>query len=323
MANGTDTPSLGWLFEGPARRRRMLRYWIRDPAVGAVELAIHHLSRTLPIDLCSYLGAIVTNLTRHLYPQSDVRARRLWTALRPQEADPKSVDAAMNRLWRNVGRTMHEYAVLNRLWPAARIKVFDMEHVDRARNRGQPILVATVHLGNWETVLVAGIASGHHGSGLYEPRENRFEDRVAMKMRARYGARFVAAGANSLRTALRELKSRQGPFIVYVDEFIRGRVQAPLFGRALRTDSNIVYAVRLAMMTGAALIPAYSVRVGDSANFEVHVLPPVDLTRTDDREANVIENAKRLDAILAPIVRAHLDQWYFALDFEYDESAQK
>jgi KDO2-lipid IV(A) lauroyltransferase len=225
----------------------------------------------------------------------------------------------MNRLWRNVGRTMHEYAVLDRLWAAGRIKVFDMEHLDRARDRGQPILVATVHLGNWETVLVAGISSGHCGSGIYEPLKNRFEDRIAMEVRTGYGARFVAAGANSLRTALRELKSRRGPFIVYVDEFVRNRVQAPLFGRALRTDSNIVYAVRLAMMTGAALIPAYSVRVGDRANFEAHFLPPIDLTASADREADVVENARRLDAVLAPIIQAHLDQWYFALDFEFDE----
>ena len=88
MANGTDTPTLGWLFEGTARRRRMLRYWIRDPAIGAIELAIYRLSRTLPIAVCSHLGAIVTNLTRHLYPQSDLRARRLWTALRAAGGRP-------------------------------------------------------------------------------------------------------------------------------------------------------------------------------------------------------------------------------------------
>jgi len=319
MVDGTDIPTIGWLFEGAVRRRRILRYWVRDPAVAVIELAIYGVSRLLPINLCSYLGAIVTNLTRLLYPESELRARRLWSVLRPQEADPKSVDAAMDRLWRNIGRTMHEYAILDRLWAAGRIKVFDIEHMDRARDCGQPILVAPVHLGNWETVLVAGISSGHHGSGIYEPLQNRFEDRLAMKIRARYGARFVAAGANSLRTALRELKSRQGPFIVYVDEFIRNRVQAPLLGRALRTDSNVVYAVRLAMMTGAALIPAYSLRIGDSATFEVHFLPPVDLIRTGDRDRDVVENAKRLDAILALIIRAHLDQWYFALDFEFDE----
>ena len=60
---------------------------------------------------------------------------------------------------------------------------------------------------------------------------------------------------------------------------------------------------------------------GDSAIFEVQFLPAVELARTDDREADVAENARRLDAILAPIIHAHIDQWYFALDFEFDELA--
>jgi Kdo2-lipid IVA lauroyltransferase/acyltransferase len=325
MADGTDTPSLGWLFEGPARRRRMLRYWIRDPAVGAWELAVHRLGRLLPIDWCSDFGAVLTTLTRRHYPASDFRARQLWKALRPDESAPDLVDAAIDRLWRNVGRTMQEYSIIDRLWEAGRVSVSGMDHLDRARDRGQPILVATVHLGNWETVLVAGVANGYHGSGLYEPRENRFEDRIALNVRSRYGhgARFVAAGPHSLRVALRELKSGGGPFIIYVDEFIRGRVQAPLFGRALRLDSNIVYAVRLALMTGAALIPAYGLRVNDSANFEVHVLPPLEMINTPNRDNDIVENVKRLDGVLAPIIRAHLDQWFFALDFEYDEPAKE
>jgi Kdo2-lipid IVA lauroyltransferase/acyltransferase len=295
----------------------MLRYWIRDPAVGAIEFIIYTLMRLLPIDVCSNLGAAITYFTRHLYPESNARARKLWSALRPQDADPESVDAAMDRLWRNIGRTMHEYSVLDRLWAAGRIEVSNIQYLDQARDRGQPILVTPVHLGNWETVLVAGISSGHPGSGIYQPLENRFENLMAMKTRTRYGARFVAgAGPHSLRAALRELKSRKGPFIIYVDEFMRGRVQAPLFGRALRTDSNLCYAVRLAAMTNAALIPAYSLRMNDSARFKVQFLPPLELIQSGDREADVAENARQLDAILAPIVREHLDQWYFALDLD-------
>jgi Kdo2-lipid IVA lauroyltransferase/acyltransferase len=317
MIERSDTPPITWLFEGPVRRRRMLRYWIRDPAVGAIEFVIYALMRLLPIDVCSYLGAVTTYLTRHFYPESDARARKLWSVLRPQDAEPASVDAAMDRLWRNVGRTMHEYSVLDRLWVAGRIEVSNIQYLDQARERGQPILITPVHLGNWETVLVAGISSGHHGSGIYQPLDNRFEDRIAMKVRARYGARFVAgAGPHSLRAALRELKSRAGPFIIYVDEFIRDRVQAPLFGRTLRTDSNLCYAVRLAAMTNAALIPAYCLRVNDSARFKVQFLAPLELIRSGDREADVAENARRLDAILAPIIRGHLDQWYFALDLD-------
>ena len=104
-------------------------------------------------------------------------------------------------------------------------------------------------------------------------------------VRARYGARFVAAGPHSSREAVRQLKAREGPFIVYIDEFIRGRVQAPSFGRPLRPDSNIAYAVRLAALTGAVVIPAYCLRVHDSARFKVQFLPPLQLADTGDRRS--------------------------------------
>jgi Kdo2-lipid IVA lauroyltransferase/acyltransferase len=318
MREATVAPPLRWLFGDMEQRRIARRYWLRDPAVGAAEVTIHFALRLVPIDVCSWSGAAITYLTRRLYPDSDARARKAWSVLRPQESDPASVDAAMDRLWRNVGRTMHEYSVLDRLWAAGRIEVSDIEHLDRARDQGKPILVTPVHLGNWEAILVAGIASGHRGSGIYEPPQNRFEHRIANAVRARYGARFVAAGPNSVRDAVRELKARRGPFIVYIDEFIRGRVQAPSFGRPLRPDANIAYAVRLAAMTGAVVIPAYCLRLDDSARFRVQFLPPLPLAGTGDRQADIAENVRRLDAVIAPVIRAHLDQWYFALDFEFD-----
>jgi Kdo2-lipid IVA lauroyltransferase/acyltransferase len=311
-------PPLRWLFGDAGQRRLARRYWLRDPWVGAAELALHYSMRAMPIDMCSASGAAITTFTRRLYPESEARARKVWAALRPEEADARSVDAAIDRLWRNVGRTMHEYSVIDRLWAAGRIEVAGIEHLHEARDQGKPILVAPVHLGNWEIVLVTGIACGHCGSGIYEPPQNRFEHRIANRVRARYGARFVAAGPHSAREAVRELRSRRGPFIVYVDEFIRGRVQAPSFGRPLRMDANIAYAVRLAALTGAALIPAYCLRIDDSAQFKVQFLPPVPLAEGGDRAADIAENMKRLDAAIAPVIQAHLDQWYFALDFELD-----
>jgi Kdo2-lipid IVA lauroyltransferase/acyltransferase len=311
-------PPLRWLFGDADQRRIAGRYWLRDPVVGAAETVLHYAMRAMPIDMCSYSGAAMTSLTRRLYPESEARARKAWVALRPEAADAHSVDAAMDRLWRNVGRTMHEYSVIDRLWAAGRIEVSGIEHLHEARDQGKPILVAPIHLGNWEIVLVTGIACGHCGSGIYEPPQNRFEHRIANRVRARYGARLVAAGAHSVREAVRELRSRRGPFIVYVDEFIRGRVQAPSFGRPLRLDANIAYAVRLGVLTGAAVIPAYCLRIGDNARFKVQFLPPLVLAETGDRKGDIAENMNRLDAAIAPVIQAHLDQWYFAMDFEFD-----
>jgi Kdo2-lipid IVA lauroyltransferase/acyltransferase len=318
VAETEQTPPLRWLVGSTDQRRIARRYWLRDPMVGGAEIVIHVLIRLMPIDMCSYSGAAITYLTRHLYPDSEARARKAWARLRPQDLDPASVDAAMDRLWRNVGRTMHEYSILDRLWAAGRIEVSDIEHLDRARDQAKPILVTPIHLGNWEVVLVAGIALGHRGSGIYEPPDNRFEHRIANMVRARYGARFVAAGPHSSREAVRQLKAREGPFIVYIDEFIRGRVQAPSFGRPLRPDSNIAYAVRLAALTGAVVIPAYCLRVHDSARFKVQFLPPLQLADTGDRRADLVENVGRLDAAIAPVIQAHLDQWYFLLDLDLE-----
>jgi Kdo2-lipid IVA lauroyltransferase/acyltransferase len=311
-------PPLRWLIGDADQRRVARRYWLRDPMVGAAELALHYAIRAMPIDVCSYSGAAITYLTRHLYPASDARARRVWAAMHPEAADAASIDAAVDRLWRNVGRTMHEYSVIDRLWAAGRIEVAGIEHLHEARDQGKPILVAPVHLGNWEIVLVTGIACGHCGSGIYEPPQNRFEHRIANLARTRYGARFVAAGPHSAREAVRELRARHGPFIIYIDEFVRGRVQAPAFGRPLRMDANIAYAVRLAALTGAVVIPAYCLRIDDTAWFKVQFLPPIPLADSGDRDADIAENMRRLDAAIAPVIMAHLDQWYFALDFEFD-----
>jgi KDO2-lipid IV(A) lauroyltransferase len=312
-----DPPPWRWFF-GDARQRRIARtYWIRDTVVGLLELALYRLFRLVPIDLVSWFGGAIVRVTRYNYPESEQRARKTWAVLRPQEADRASVDAAMTRLWQCVSRTMTEFAVLDRLWAKGRIAVEGDEHLARARAQEKPILLAALHLGNWEVIVAAGYAFGYVGSSIYVPPENRFEHRIAVEVRARFGAKSIAPGPTSGREVVRALRQWGGPFVIFVDEVARDRVQAPAFGRPPRADNNITYIVRVAAMCDAVVIPIYCVRVGGRAQFKVTALPPLDMVRTDDRKADVIENAARLDAIIDPLIRAHLDQWYNVLDFDF------
>lgn len=314
------TPPIRWLLADRDKRRAALLYWLADPIAGAYFYAIHGTMRALPTDACSRAGAALTRLTRKFYPDSDERARRLWQRHNPAQADMASTDAAMDRLWRNIGRTMHEYSVIDRLWAEGRIAIEGIEHMHAARDRGQPIVVTPVHLANWEVVLIAGITNGYHGTGIYLPPENRFLHKLISGVRKRYGARFIAAGPNSLREAYRELRAGGGPFIIYIDEFMRERVQAPAFGRKLNPASNIFYAVQLAERSGAALIPAYCERLGDAARFRVTFLPQLVMSTAADKTVRVHENAKALNAAIEPVIQARLDQWYFALDYDDEPS---
>jgi KDO2-lipid IV(A) lauroyltransferase len=76
--------------------------------------------------------------------------------------------------------------------------------------------------------------------------------------------------------------------------------------------------VRLARLAKALIVPLYSVRLGERAQFQVNVLPAIDLIKTERREDMVMTNIAAIDALIEPIIRDHLDQWFFGLDFDFD-----
>ena len=299
------------------RRRAAVRYWLHDTFYGLLKYATHYVLRALPTDQVSNFGAFMGRFSPGTYPASDARARRLWQTLRPDEADAASTDAAMRRLWRDAGRTVAEIAVLDRLWEEGRIEVVGAEHMAAARAAGRPILAAAIHLGNWEVISVTGIKLGYHGASLALILDNRFDQRLVGRLRERFGGRMIHATPTSGRAIVRELMER-GPMVIYIDDYARGRVHAPAFGRPLKVEGNIAYVPRLAKITGAAVIPVYCQRQGDQARFKITFLPEVAMTETGDAAADLTANVTKLNALIEPIIRANLDQWYYGLDFDFD-----
>lgn len=310
-------PPIRWLFASADKRAAVVRYWISDTAMGLLNTAIHNGLRLLPTGLCSDFGAFTSALSPLRFKESDARARLLWQRFHPDDASPARLDQVMRSLWRGIGRTMAEYSVLDRFMPEGRYEIDGYQHVTAALATGHPVIVATVHLGNWETIGAVLIGSGAEGSAFYEVPENRFDHRIAVKARQRYGAKGVPPTRIAGREAYRMLTEfNDKVFVIYVDEVFRGRISAPAFGRTLKPEGNIAHAVRLARMTGASVVPAYCLRIGDSARFKVTFLPPTRLVQTDDRNADLMENILTLDRTFDPIIKQHLDQWYYALDFE-------
>lgn len=322
MSLSTDrAPPVRWLLTPGFNRQAFLNYWVRDTLVGLIEVAIYLGLRLVPTDVASWFGAVIVKITRLSYPASEQRARDVWVRLRPEAADPASVDAAINRLWRSVSRTMTEYAVLPRLWREGRIAVEGHEHLEGAMAGNRPVILAALHLGNWEVTGAALQGLGYTVSVLYLPPENRFEHWAARDARHRIGLDLVPAGPLSLRAALQTLKTRRQPFGIFIDDLSNDRVQAPALGRPLRREGNIAYAARLAAVTGAVVIPIYCVRLDDSARFKVTLLPPIEMVREGGtKDQDQIGNIALINAAIEPAVRQHLDQWFFTLDLDLTEN---
>ena len=286
---------------------------------GLIKTGMHYGMRFLPLDWCSAIGAIGGKSAPNRYKASDTRARKVFRRLRSEAANPAWLDAAINRLWCNVGRTMAEYSIVDRLWREGRVEVAGLENIDAARKSGKPTIIFGTHLGNWELIGPALVLSGYPTSTTYLEPDNPYELRIALKVRERYGAGLIPPNTQTMRKALRLLQKNTESLVIFCDEYIRGRVHAPAFGRRIQATGNIAYSARLAMMTNALVIPTYCLRLNEGTHFRVNFLKPIQMVNTGDTAADVLQNIRQMDSTIDPIIKANLDQWYYVLDLELDE----
>jgi KDO2-lipid IV(A) lauroyltransferase len=319
VVDRAQTPPARWTALRP-QLRQWRRYWLRDPLLGGLDLALHHACRLLPTEWCSAIGGRLGVLNgRYRYHGMRERARLVYRTLRGEGATPRDTETAVMRLFDNVGRVMLEFSVLDRLWAEERIAVAGDEHLLAARAAGKPVIVMGLHLGNWETIGPSLIGLGLRGFKLiYQPPRSRFEHRLAVGARERYGAIMLRPGVAAARIARRLLVDERGVLLIYADDERKGRICAPLFDRAIPPRANLVNIVRLAWASGAAVIPAYAERLG-GARFRVTYLAPVELAPEGEYPgARLIDNVHRLDRIVTPLVLARLDQWYMLLEYRGD-----
>ncbi len=73
---------------------------------------------------------------------------------------------------------------------------------------------------------------------------------------------------------------------------------------------------RLAALTNAYVMPIYCRRLGDAARFELVFLPEIPMIR--EGETMLMYNIAAINAVIEQLVAAHLDQWFYGLDFRFD-----
>ena len=311
-----------------ARRRQWIRHWISDPSTGVRLFVAHELLRLLPSAAASDFGGRVARLVGpRLHAKVDGRIRAGLRALRPDlTPDESSLRAAAERAWSSVGRSYAEFSIEDRAWPEGRVTVEGAEHV--VREAGRRRIVVGVHTGNWELLPYTLAWLGHDVISVYQPPRNRFEARIATRARRRCEARvrkvrpefklqLLAPSPTAGLELTRAVRNGATPTI-FGDESVGGRVRAPAFGGPPRMDGNFARVSRLARLTGAEITPAYVVRHPDDLRFTVRFLPPIPMQATGDREADLRADVGALDAVLTPVVLAHLDQWYMLVDLHLD-----
>jgi KDO2-lipid IV(A) lauroyltransferase len=289
---------------------------VRDVVTGCGDFVLHHLMRVGTTESCSAVGAWLGVGLGPRVRGRGLRAQQALARLRPDLSNAERA-ALLRRMWANVGRTMAEFSVSRRLWRSDRVAVLGLEHLEAALASGRPRIYICLHLGNWELIGPKLLSLGEDLMQFFQPPANRFTRGIAEATRRPYRDRLLPPGPASAQRAYRFLKERRGSLVMFVDEFIRGRVQAPAFGRPVSLEGNVANAVRLALLSNAVILPVYLLR-RSGARFCMEILPPVDIERDGSDSTDLEQNVGRVEQIIAPIVRANLEQWFMLHELRLD-----
>jgi KDO2-lipid IV(A) lauroyltransferase len=264
----------------------------------------------LPRWLALRVGALLGDLF-YLLDRRDRAIALTNLAIAFPDKTPAERRAILRASVRNLGRTAAEICHLGTLDAATirdHVTIEDPQRwqatLDRAAERGT--LILTGHFGNWELLAYAHGLLGHPITLVHRPMNNELVDNAITGMRERAGTVSLPK-KSAAKAALRALHRHQ---IVAIpadqNQTRRYGVFADLFGLPASTTPG---PARLAMLSGAPVVPVFLVRQGTTDQHRIVVLPEVELVKTGDREADVIENTRRCNAVFETVLRRYPEQW--------------
>lgn len=179
------------------------------------------------------------------------------------------------------------------------------DHLAKAVTESRGTIIASAHLGNFEVAAQVLAARGIEMAILVEAFNNTAFLRNIAELRRRNGCKILPVSMGAMKEGLQILR-RGGAVVIACDRDVqRNGVNINFFGEETSLPSG---AVNLALRTGAAIVPVFSVRKTNN-RFVIYIEPPLRLDDTGNRRHVVKANMERLAAIMERYIRQYPEQW--------------
>lgn len=180
----------------------------------------------------------------------------------------------------------------------------------RCKAAGRPVLMLTAHLGCWELLSFAHAVFQRPLHFLYRPLDFTGMDDLLMKYRTLSGNKPIPK-KEALRKVLRALGQGEDVGIL-IDQNVQASegVFVDFFSRKACWTFGIA---AMAMRGNAVVIPAFL--VPDPARrggYLIRSYPSIPIQKTEDYEADILENTTRFARAIETAIREYPDRWLWA-----------
>jgi Kdo2-lipid IVA lauroyltransferase/acyltransferase len=209
----------------------------------------------------------------------------------------------------SLGRLLAEFPKFPRYSTenVSQIAVYDgFENFAAARAKRKGVLFLTAHFGGWEIGSFVHSVQGNTLQVVVRDLDNRYLNRLVKRYRTLRGNGSIDKSefARALLSALHRgdtvgilmdtnMTPPQGVFVDF-------------FGHLACTAVGIA---RVALRTGAAVVPAFTIWDDSIQKYRIHFEPALEAIRTGDDEADAVANTAMYTKVIESFVRRYPDQW--------------
>jgi len=276
-----------------------VEYWLACAVLGLV--------RVLPISSGIALARVIARFG-FCFPQLKRTGERNL-----QLAFPNLSDAERRRLllgsFENLGRLL---PIFSRFTKTKGDNLKDLiaceglDHLRKARAAGRGVILFTGHVGAWELSSFALSLFGHPLSFLVRRIDNPKIETMINRARTHLGNRTI-----DKRSAAREMLEilRQGEtlgILVDLNTLDREGIFVDFFNQPASTTFIVA---KLALRTGAAVLPVFVPWDKERGRFLLKVDPPLSIERTGNDDEDVRRLTQQYTRIVEDYVRRYPDQW--------------
>ena len=270
--------------------------------------AMQALASSLPRSLALTLGGWIGAIAFWVAGRERKKTILHLTSACGSEKSPREIRGLGKRVFIHFAQVAVEVLRFPKLTREELGKLIDKGNgfsiLDQVLSKGRGAILLTAHLGNWELMgaflRLNGYPGALVGKRIYYDKFNE----VLLELRSKATLRTIYQDAPA-KEFLKVLQQNEILGILADQDIDRlNGVFVPFFGRPAYT---LTAPVKMALATGAPLVPAFLVRQGKRYQFLVD--EPIQVEMKTSREETILEYTSRWSRVVEEKIRTYPDQW--------------
>jgi len=268
-------------------------------------LAEHTLSR-LPRRIGYLIATLVGDIIYLVSPRIRGTIASNVMHVMGAESDDAEVRRVVRGVLRNASKNYLDLIRIPRMKPQQikrQVTPHGVHHLVDALARGKGVMLVTAHFGSFDmAVQLLAVHSVRTTIPVEALEPERLLDHV-VSLRKNKGLNIIPAKSGALQALIKALRNGE-IVLIACDRDITGEApKALFFGEETRLPDM---AVRIALRTGAAIIPVFNIR-RDDGEYDVYVEPPIEVV--SNGTANVTGHMNEVIRVMEKYIKSCPEQW--------------